>query len=116
MTITRRLTILVAVPILALIGLGIFIKVQLAGIETRSRLLVERQIPSVAALGNISRTYAELRVSSRGYLLRNDRRKKPRPRRHFISTERTSPNYFANTRTPLSRTTRTGGCSTNIGT
>ncbi len=83
MSITQRLTILVAVPILAFIGLGIFIKVQLAAIETRSRLLVERQIPSVAALGNISRTYAELRISSRGYLLRNDKAEQAKAEARF---------------------------------
>jgi two-component system sensor histidine kinase/response regulator len=70
MTIAKRLIVLVAVPLVVLIGLGIFIRVQLAGIETRTRFVADTQIASLAKLGNISRTYAELRVSSRGYLLR----------------------------------------------
>jgi hypothetical protein len=67
MTIARRLMILVALPLLILTGLGIFTKVQLAGIETRSRFVAETQVGSLAALGNISRSFAELRVSVRGW-------------------------------------------------
>ena len=39
MTIARRLIILVAVPLLVLIGLGIFTKVELARIKTRTRFM-----------------------------------------------------------------------------
>ena len=39
MTIARRLLILLAVPVLALLGLGWFTHVQLAGIEARSRFV-----------------------------------------------------------------------------
>jgi EAL domain-containing protein (putative c-di-GMP-specific phosphodiesterase class I) len=52
---------LLAVPLLALIGLGVFSRLQLSTIEAQSRFVAELQIPSLAALGNISRTLAELR-------------------------------------------------------
>jgi CHASE3 domain sensor protein len=51
MTIAKRLVLLVAVPLLVLIGLGIFIWSQLAEIEARSRFVAETQIRSLALLG-----------------------------------------------------------------
>jgi signal transduction histidine kinase/DNA-binding response OmpR family regulator/HPt (histidine-containing phosphotransfer) domain-containing protein/HAMP domain-containing protein len=83
MTIARRLIILVAVPLLTLIGLGIFTLLQLAEIETRTRFVAETQVRSLAVLGNISRTFAELRVSSRGYLLRRDHAEQDAARNSF---------------------------------
>jgi two-component system sensor histidine kinase/response regulator len=91
MTISKRLILLAAVPLLTLIGLGIFMKVQLADIETRSRFVAEMQIRSLAALGNISRTYAELRVSNRGYLLRSDQAERDKARASFYHHK----DYFA---------------------
>ena len=73
MTIARRLIVLVAVPLLALIGLGIFIRVQLAEVETLSRFVAETQIDSLATLGNISRSFSELRVRARDHLLNSDK-------------------------------------------
>ncbi|MCX6911816.1 MAG: MCP four helix bundle domain-containing protein, partial [Verrucomicrobia bacterium] len=69
MTIAKRLIILLAVPLVALVGLGLFIRSQLAEIESRSRFVSESQIPSLAVLGNLSRSFAELRVNVRSYLL-----------------------------------------------
>ncbi|HTH47399.1 MAG TPA: response regulator, partial [Candidatus Limnocylindria bacterium] len=83
MTITKRLVLVVAVPLLALIGFGALVGVQLAEIGTRTRFLSEKQVRSLAALGNISRTYAELRVSSRGYLLRPTKDEQTRARASF---------------------------------
>jgi methyl-accepting chemotaxis protein len=65
MTIAKRLVLLLAVPLLALVGLGVFARLQLTTIETRSRFLADVQVPSLATLGNISRTFAELRVQLR---------------------------------------------------
>ena len=64
MTIAKRLVLLLAVPLLVLAGLGVFIRVKLTSIETRSRFVADMQIPSLALLGNISRTFGELRVLS----------------------------------------------------
>ncbi len=69
MTIAKRLVLLLAVPLVALVGLGIFSRLQLATLETQSRFMAELQIPSLAALGNISRTLAELRVHVRNHAL-----------------------------------------------
>ena len=83
MTITKRLIILVAVPLVILIGLGVFTILQLAEIETRTRFMAETQIGSLAVLGNISRNFAELRVSSRGYLLRRDKAERDAAQKSF---------------------------------
>ena len=69
MTIAKRLVLLLAVPLLALVALGVFTRLQLTTIETRSRFVADLQIPSLAALGNISRTFAELRVHVRNHVL-----------------------------------------------
>ena len=62
MTIARRLILLLAVPLLVLLALGIISLQRLARIEERSRFLADDEIESLAALGNMSRTFAELRV------------------------------------------------------
>src|SRR6185436_480818 len=69
MTIAGRLILLLAVPLAALLGLGVFVRIHLAQIEERSRFMAEAQIPSLAALGNISRSFAEMRVNVRSHLL-----------------------------------------------
>jgi len=69
MTIAKRLIILLAVPLVALLGLGVFVRFQLAEVESRSRFVSESQIPSLAVLGNLSRTVEGLRVSVRSHLL-----------------------------------------------
>jgi signal transduction histidine kinase/CheY-like chemotaxis protein/HAMP domain-containing protein len=69
MTIAKRLIFLLAVPLVALVGLGLFSRLQLSTIDTRSRFVAEQQIPSLAALGNISRRFAELRIELRNYVL-----------------------------------------------
>ena len=72
MTIARRLIILAAVPLVVLLGLGFLSWNQLAKVETRTRYAAELQVQSLAALGNISRTLAEMRVNVRSYLLARD--------------------------------------------
>ena len=73
MTIARRLTALLALPLLVLFALGVFSAMQLAKIETNSRFLSETQIGSLAALGDISRSFAEMRVNLRSALLTEDK-------------------------------------------
>jgi len=68
-TIAKRLILLLAVPLLALTGLGVFTRWQLTTIETRSRFVAELQVPSLATLGNISRILADLRVQLRNHVL-----------------------------------------------
>jgi signal transduction histidine kinase/CheY-like chemotaxis protein/HPt (histidine-containing phosphotransfer) domain-containing protein/HAMP domain-containing protein len=69
MTIARRLIVLLAVPLAALVGLGVFTRLQLEQIEARSRFVAESRIVALAKLGNLSRTFAELRVNLRSHLL-----------------------------------------------
>jgi PAS domain S-box-containing protein len=83
MTIAKRLMILVAVPLLILVALGLFVRTQLARIETQSRFLAETQIGSLAVLGNISRSFTELRVNVRSYLLTEDKTEQAKVRAAF---------------------------------
>src|SRR5215469_13918803 len=69
MTIARRLVILLVIPLLAFVALGIFNWIEVANIENRARFVAERQIPSLATLGNIVRRFAELRVDVRDDVL-----------------------------------------------
>jgi two-component system, sensor histidine kinase and response regulator len=72
MTIARRLIILLAVPLLVLISLGVFTRLQLAEIDKRTGFAAVTQVQSLAALGNISRSFTEMRVNLRSYLLAAD--------------------------------------------
>jgi len=72
MTIARRLTILLALPLLALLALGFFSRIQLGKVEERSRFVAESRIAALATLGNLSRSFQDLRVSIRSLLLATD--------------------------------------------
>jgi Four helix bundle sensory module for signal transduction len=72
MTIGKRLILLLAVPLIALLGFGVFARVQLSRIEERSRFVSESQLAGVAVLGNISRSFAEIRVNVCSFLLATD--------------------------------------------
>jgi PAS domain S-box-containing protein len=69
MTIGRRLILLVAVPLVALLVLGALARLRLAEVEQRSRFVAETQLGSVAALASITAGFAELRVNVRDTLL-----------------------------------------------
>ena len=69
MTIAKRLILLLAVPLLILFGIGIFTRQQLARIEERARFVSESRVVALARLGDISRTFTELRVHLRSHLL-----------------------------------------------
>jgi HAMP domain-containing protein len=72
MTIARRILLLAASAPLVLIALGVLNHTELSRIESRSRFVVETQVPSLSALGNISRTFEEMRVALRDHLLAVD--------------------------------------------
>ena len=71
-TIARRLIILLAVPLLILIGIGIITRQQMARVEERTRFVVDSRVVALARLGDVSRTFAELRVNVRSFLLATD--------------------------------------------
>jgi two-component system sensor histidine kinase/response regulator len=89
MTIARRFILLLAVPLLGLVGLGAFTWLQLSEIQARSRFVAESQIASLAALGNISRSFAELRVSLRSHLLATNQAQRAVARAFFDEDEQT---------------------------
>jgi signal transduction histidine kinase/DNA-binding response OmpR family regulator/HPt (histidine-containing phosphotransfer) domain-containing protein/HAMP domain-containing protein len=72
MTIARRLTVLLAVPLLILSGIGVFTRYQLLRIEDRTRFVAESRVPALTRLGDISRSFAELRVNLTNHLLATD--------------------------------------------
>ena len=53
MTIARRLVLLLAVPILALLAMGVFTRMELGRIETSTRFVAESRIAALATLGNL---------------------------------------------------------------
>src|SRR3954471_20979027 len=87
MTIAKRLILLLAVPLVAILGIGVFTRVQQAKIESRSRFVAERQIPSLATLGNVSRTFAELRLYLRNHLLATNQTEQARALADFNTAE-----------------------------
>jgi len=87
MTIAKRLIILLAVPLLVLLGLGVFIRFQLAEVESRIRFVSEAQIPSLAVLGNLSRTVEGLRVNVRSHLLATNQADRAKARAAFDAAE-----------------------------
>jgi len=87
MTIARRLVLLLAIPLLVLVGLGAFIAVQLSRIEQGGRFVVEDQIGSLAAIGNITRDHASLRIDLRDDLLAADAEGRQRARASFEATK-----------------------------
>jgi signal transduction histidine kinase/DNA-binding response OmpR family regulator/HAMP domain-containing protein len=88
MTIARRLLALLTIPLLALVGLGVFTGLRLADIEARSRFVAESRIVALATLGNLSRSFAELRVNVRSHLLATSEDERGAARARFDEDER----------------------------
>ena len=88
MTIGKRLILLLAVPLIALLGFGVFARIQLSRIEERSRFVAESQLAGVAVLGNISRGFAEIRVNVRSFLLAVDQTQRDEARAAFDEDDR----------------------------
>ena len=72
MTIARRILLLAGAAPLVLVALGALNHFEVAGIESRIRFVAEVQVPSLAAVGNISRCFEEMRVGLRDHLLATD--------------------------------------------
>ncbi len=73
MTIARRLILMLAIPLVALVALGVFVAMQLAVIETKSRFVAVTQIPALATIGNIAQAFGEMRVNLRTFVLSRDK-------------------------------------------
>jgi signal transduction histidine kinase/CheY-like chemotaxis protein len=87
-TIAKRLIVLLTVPLVALLSLGVFSRLQLAEIEARSRFVAESRITALATLGNLSRGFAEMRVNVRSYLLATTDAQRRAARAAFDDDER----------------------------
>ena len=72
MTIAKRLILLLAVPLLILCGIGVFTRLQLGRIEEDARFVTDSRVVALARLGDISRSFAEMRVNVRSLLLAAD--------------------------------------------
>ena len=83
MTIAKRLTLLLAVPLLVLAVLGLFVWYQLNHIEFKNKF-VGIQIESLAVIGNISQCLTEMRVSTRTYFLTEDKDEQARAERTVL--------------------------------
>ena len=88
MTIAKRLIILLAVPLLAILAVDTFTRVQLSKIEMHSRFVAESRITALATLGKLSRTFAELRVHVRSHLLAANPAQRAAARAAFDQEER----------------------------
>ncbi len=64
--------VLLAVPLLILIGIGIFTRQEMTRIEERTRFVAQSRLAALTRLGEISRIFAELRVCMRSFLLTTD--------------------------------------------
>jgi PAS domain S-box-containing protein len=87
MNIAKRLVLLLAVPLAALLALGAFRDLQLGTIRDRGKFVAEVQLPSVALIGNIGRKQGEIRVDLRDYLLAKSDKERARAVAAFQSTE-----------------------------
>src|SRR3954454_6276823 len=75
MTIATRVNLLLAVPLLAVVALVVYFTTQLERIESNTRDIAVTQVRSLTAVGNITRSQAEMRVNVRSYLLANEEKK-----------------------------------------
>jgi methyl-accepting chemotaxis protein len=75
------------VPLVALLGLGLFIRSQLREVESSSRFVSESQIPSLAVLGNLSRNVEDLRTIVRSQLLTTNRAEQEKVEAAFAKAE-----------------------------
>ncbi|HMF98761.1 MAG TPA: response regulator [Vicinamibacterales bacterium] len=88
MTIGKRLFVLLAVPLVALLVSGILARIQLSRSEERSRFVADSQFAVVAAVGTIYGSFAEIRVNARDFLLATDQSQRAAARAAFDANER----------------------------
>jgi hypothetical protein len=87
MTIAKRLIFLLSVPLLILLGIGVFERHQLARIEERARFVTGSRVVALARLGDISRTFGEMRVNVRSFLLAPDASAQAQARAAYAADE-----------------------------
>jgi two-component system sensor histidine kinase/response regulator len=83
MSIAKRLVLLLALPLVALMAFGVLARIQLSKVEERSRFVSESRIDALATIGNLSRSFAELRVHVRSHLLATNEAQRAAARSSF---------------------------------
>jgi PAS domain S-box-containing protein len=68
MNLAKRLALLLAVPLIALVPVGLILHLQLQTIEERGKFVSDMQVPSLAIIGKVTRTFGEMRAQVRDYL------------------------------------------------
>src|SRR5262245_65055049 len=61
MNLAKRLALLLAVPLVALVLLGLILYLQLRTIEDRGKYVADLQVQSLAIIGHATRTFGEMR-------------------------------------------------------
>ncbi len=87
MSIAQRLALLLAVPLVALLGIGVFMRFQLDQVQDRTRFVSKSRIAALVTLGNLSRSFTEMRVDVRGFLLATSPARRDAARRDFEADE-----------------------------
>ena len=95
MSISRRLLLLVAIPLLGLLALGLYTRSQLLTLEARTRFVAEEQLSSLVALAAIHRNISELRVTVRNRILENDPAAQAKQRAAFDAAKREAARLLA---------------------
>jgi signal transduction histidine kinase/CheY-like chemotaxis protein len=72
MSIAKRLIILLAVPLLIILGIGFSTRLEMNRIEESTRYMAESRVVALARIGDITRKFAEMAVSSRNSILETD--------------------------------------------
>jgi PAS domain S-box-containing protein len=88
MNIGKRLVLLLAVPLAALLALGGMLDLQLRAIEDHGKFVADLQLPSVAAIGAITRSHAELRITLRDYFLAPGDKERAQARAAFQTADK----------------------------
>src|SRR6478736_2329848 len=94
-SISRRLLVLVAIPLLGLLALGLYTRWQLLALEDRTRFVAEKQLPSLTSLAAIHRNITELRVTVRNRILELDPAAQARQRTEFDAYKRAAGKLLA---------------------
>jgi two-component system sensor histidine kinase/response regulator len=87
MTIASRFILLLALPLLALLALGIFTRLQLSSIERQTRFVTETQVSSLATVGELTRNFVELRIHVRDFILATNQADQIKARSAFDTGE-----------------------------
>ena len=72
MTIAKRLILLLAVPLLIILGIGLSTRQEMGRIEESTRYMAESRVVALARIGDITRKFAEMAVSTRNSILETD--------------------------------------------